>query len=80
MTYAVNNSCEGHDGCEEACRDVCPVNCIFLMANKRAVIDPESCIDCDACREECPLSAIKDEEHASASDLKFNATQSARLR
>lgn len=76
MTYAVTNACENHIDCDESCRDVC----ILLMSNKRAVIDPKSCIDCDACREECPLSAIKDGEHASASDLKFNATQSAKLR
>lgn len=80
MTYAVTNACENHIGCDESCRDVCPVDCILLMSNKRAVINPNSCIDCDACREECPLSAIKDGEHASASDLKFNATQSAKLR
>ena len=37
--------------------DVCPVDCIH-EADRILVIDPEECIDCDACVPECPVEAI----------------------
>jgi ferredoxin len=36
---------------------VCPCEC-FREGDKILYIDPESCIDCDACVQECPVAAI----------------------
>jgi len=49
----------------EPCRDckytdcvaVCPVDC-FYQDEAMLYIDPEECIDCDACIPECPVEAI----------------------
>ena len=43
------------------CVAVCPVDCFHEGANM-LVIDPEECIDCGACIDECPVSAIYPEE------------------
>jgi len=43
------------------CVAVCPVDCFHEGANM-LVIDPEECIDCGACVDECPISAIYPEE------------------
>lgn len=37
--------------------DVCPVDCIHELA-RMLVVDPEECIDCNACEPECPVEAI----------------------
>lgn len=39
------------------CVDVCPTDC-FHEGENFLVIDPEECIDCGACHEECPVEAI----------------------
>ena len=39
------------------CVDVCPVDC-FHEGENFLVIDPEECIECEACHEECPAEAI----------------------
>jgi len=49
----------------EPCRDckytdcvvVCPCDC-FYQDDHQLYIDPENCIDCDACVPECPVEAI----------------------
>jgi ferredoxin len=43
------------------CVAVCPVDCFHEGVNM-LVIDPEECIDCGACVDECPVSAIYPEE------------------
>ena len=43
------------------CVAVCPVDCFHEGANM-LVIDPEECIDCGACIDECPVTAIYPEE------------------
>lgn len=43
------------------CVAVCPVDCFHEGANM-LVIDPEECIDCGACVDECPVHAIYPEE------------------
>ena len=48
----------------EPCRDckytdcvvVCPVDC-FYQDESMLYIDPDECIDCDACVEACPVDA-----------------------
>jgi NAD-dependent dihydropyrimidine dehydrogenase PreA subunit len=48
---------------------VCPVDCIHPTPDSRKFaeaehlyIDPEECIDCDACVEACPVDAITPED------------------
>lgn len=36
---------------------LCPVDC-FHEGDQMLYIDPEECVDCDACRAECPVEAI----------------------
>ena len=55
MTYVVTESCIK---CKYTdCVDVCPVDC-FREGPNILVIDPDECIDCDACVPECPVEAI----------------------
>lgn len=66
MTHVVLGHC-----CKDAsCVRVCPQNCIHpvpgadgFAAAETLHIDPSSCIDCTACVDACPASAIKP-EHA----------------
>jgi len=62
MTYLITGGC-----CSDAsCVEVCPVDCIrprpgdvdFLTA-EQLYIDPETCIDCGACQDACPVSAVQ---------------------
>lgn len=39
------------------CIEVCPVDC-FHEGENMVVIDPEVCIDCGVCVQECPVEAI----------------------
>ncbi len=64
MTYVITQGC-----CNDAsCIAVCPVQCIrprpgdpdFTTA-EQLYIDPNTCIDCGACQDECPVSAIHPE-------------------
>lgn len=43
------------------CVSVCPVDCFHEGANM-LTIDPDECIDCGACVDECPVKAIMPEE------------------
>ena len=51
---------------DEACIDVCPVECMILGLPEDEwpwlYIDPDTCIDCGACVPECPYEAIFPEE------------------
>ena len=47
------------------CVAVCPVDCFHEGANS-LVIDPDECIDCGACVDECPVHAIYPEEDVPA--------------
>lgn len=64
MTFVITQGC-----CNDAsCIAVCPVQCIrprpgdpdFTTA-EQLYIDPATCIDCGACQDECPVSAIHSE-------------------
>ncbi len=61
MTYTV---CEPCFGCRYTdCALVCPVEAFHLDDEMKAlVINPETCIDCDACVPECPVEAIFPED------------------
>lgn len=55
MTYVVTEACVN---CRYTdCAAVCPVEA-FHAAPDRLYINPDTCIDCDACVPECPVEAI----------------------
>jgi ferredoxin len=55
MPYVVAEPC--HDCKYTDCVTVCPCDC-FYQDEHMLYIDPQQCIDCDACRSECPIEAI----------------------
>lgn len=55
MTYVVTEPCR--DCKYTDCVTVCPCDC-FYQDESMLYIDPNHCIDCDACRSECPVEAI----------------------
>lgn len=67
MAYVIAEPCVGvKDG---ACVAVCPVDCIHPTPNEsgfaeaeQLYIDPEVCIDCGLCVDQCPVKAIFAEE------------------
>ena len=57
MTFVITSACI--DVMDKSCIEVCPVDCIHFEAEDRmCYIDPETCIDCDACEAACPVGAI----------------------
>lgn len=55
MTHVVAENCIN---CKHTdCVEVCPVDCFHEGPNFLA-IDPDECIDCTLCVEECPVGAI----------------------
>jgi ferredoxin len=50
---------------DAACVDVCPVDCIYVGADK-FYISPDECIECGACEPECPVDAIFDADSVPA--------------
>jgi ferredoxin len=55
MAYVV---CEPCRDCKYTdCVAVCPCEC-FYQDEMMLYIDPDECIDCDACLPECPVAAI----------------------
>ena len=67
MTYVINEPCIGEK--DASCTEVCPVDCIHPAPDEpgfeetdQLYIDPDECIDCDACVEACPLDAITAED------------------
>jgi ferredoxin len=60
MAYVV---CEPCQDCKYTdCVVVCPCDC-FYQDDRMLYIDPEECINCEACVPECPVEAIF-EEHS----------------
>ncbi|OGB94040.1 MAG: hypothetical protein A3H39_19615 [candidate division NC10 bacterium RIFCSPLOWO2_02_FULL_66_22] len=55
MTYVVAEPCLST--IDRACVEVCPVAC-FYEGGDQLIIHPAECVDCDACRPVCPVSAI----------------------
>src|SRR5215212_9718368 len=55
MTHVVTANC--NDCKYTDCCVVCPVEC-FYQDEKMLYIDPNDCIDCEACVPECPVEAI----------------------
>lgn len=60
MAYVVTQPCFG---CKYTdCVVVCPCES-FREGDDMLFIDPDSCVDCDACPHECPVEAIFYEEN-----------------
>ena len=62
MTHVVFSPCIGTK--DTSCVQVCPVDC-FFDAGEMLVINPDECIDCGACVDECPVDAILPEDEVS---------------
>ncbi|MCF6387033.1 FAD-dependent oxidoreductase [Mycobacterium sp. MBM] len=76
MAYVITQNC-----CKDAsCVPVCPVDCIRPVHagdEDMLYIDPESCIDCGACFDECPVGAIYYEEDLPAGQERFKDINAA---
>lgn len=71
MSHVVGEACVK---CKYAdCVEVCPVNC-FYEAEDQLYINPEECIDCEACVSECPVNAITSDSEAAAAYIEKNKT------
>ncbi|MCZ4278479.1 FAD-dependent oxidoreductase [Rhodococcoides yunnanense] len=79
MTFVITPGC-----CSDAsCISVCPVQCIRprpgdpdFHSTEQLYIDPATCIDCQACMDECPIDAVHpdyDMPDAFGDLLKINA-------
>lgn len=55
MAFVVCQPC--HDCKYTDCVAVCPCEC-FYHDEHQLYIDPDNCIDCEACMPECPVEAI----------------------
>jgi ferredoxin len=63
MAYVVTEACVN---CKYTnCAAVCPVDA-FREGPNFLVINPDECIDCDACRSECPVEAIYPDDEVPA--------------
>lgn len=75
MTYVVSRHCV--DCKYTDCVAVCPVDA-FHEADRILLINPDTCVNCDACVPACPVEAIYSEEnlpsqYAAYLDLNKNA-------
>ena len=82
MAYVIAEPCI--DTKDNSCVEVCPVDCIHPTPDepdydqvKQLYIDPEECIDCQACEPVCPWEApLSDAEVPAAfdDDIALNAS------
>ena len=63
MPHIIAEPCIGTK--DTSCVEVCPVDCIHPTKNEadfghkdQLYIDPDTCIDCGLCVDECPVKAI----------------------
>ena len=58
MAYVISASCVDHS--DQACVQVCPVDCIWgdLSVDRKLYVDPDACIECGSCESACPNGAI----------------------
>lgn len=67
MPHIIAEPCIGTK--DTSCVDVCPVDCIHPAKDEgefesatQLFIDPDTCIDCGLCVDECPVQAIYHED------------------
>jgi len=80
MAFVVCQPC--HDCKYTDCVTVCPCDC-FYQDEMQLYIDPEHCIDCEACVPECPVEAIFHESNVPepwARFVQLNVERSAQLK
>jgi NAD-dependent dihydropyrimidine dehydrogenase PreA subunit len=82
MTYVITAPCIGQK--DAACVEVCPVDCIHptpdepdFATAEQLYIDPDECIDCDACLDECPVDAPVPESEVPGGEERFVALNAA---
>ncbi|MFT4262588.1 MAG: ferredoxin family protein [Nocardioides sp.] len=68
MTFVVTSACV--DIQDKSCTKVCPADCIY-EGGRMMYINPDQCIDCGACEEVCPTSAIRYESDLAGDDAIF---------
>lgn len=68
MAFIITSPCIGEKSAD--CVEVCPVDCIKEGKNMY-YIDPDICIDCEACAMVCPVDAIYFEEDVPEEEHKF---------
>ena len=68
LAYIVTSSCVNHK--YQDCVAVCPVEA-FREMETYLVIDPDDCIDCNACVPECPVDAIYYEDDVPDSEIEW---------
>ena len=57
MAYVVTDNCK--DCIFTDCVEECPVSCFYVVEEDRILyINPDECIDCNACVPACPVEAI----------------------
>lgn len=78
MTYVIADPCIGTK--DNSCTEVCPVDCIHptpeepdFAEHQMLYIDPEECIDCEACVTACPVEAIFAEDELPGEWERFTA-------
>src|SRR4030095_13704965 len=71
MAHIIAQPCIGTK--DTACVAVCPVDCIHptkddpdFATEEMLYIDPDTCIDCGLCVDECPVTAIFPQEDLAA--------------
>ena len=76
MPHIITEPCIGTK--DAACVNVCPVDCIHPRKDeaeftdaKMLYIDPDTCIDCGLCVDECPVKAIFTEDDVPAEWKQF---------
>lgn len=69
MAYIITAPCI--DVQDQACVEVCPVDCIhFDEGDDRCLyINPDECIDCGACEPACPVTAIFAEDDTPSGEM-----------
>lgn len=68
MAFVVTEPCFG---CKYTdCVVVCPTSC-FHEGEQMLFIDPDYCVDCEACVPECPVEAIFFEEDVPAGQREY---------
>lgn len=75
MTMVVTQPCIGCK--DKACLPVCPMEC-FHEDENMVYIDPDECVDCNACVMECPSEAIFQEDDVPAPWNHFIALNAAK--